>query len=118
MVSSVALDHLNDKGVIHVQGVVTKASAYLGVVSNNSAGVMHLLAHLLAVLGHDVLALLDVGGVHDGVVLLVALLVVLGGVLGAAVLLVVSVLIVTSTGSSQSSGNTSSSKNKSQHDDD
>ena len=31
---------------------------------------MNLLGHRVAVLGHDVLALLNVGGVHDGVILL------------------------------------------------
>ena len=46
----------------------------LGVVSNNSRAVVHLLVGLLAVLGHDVLALLDVGGVHNDIVLGVALL--------------------------------------------
>merc|ERR1719150_2492019 len=46
----------------------------LGVMSNNSRAVMHLLVGLLAVLGHDVLALLNVGGVHDNIVLGVALL--------------------------------------------
>ena len=46
----------------------------LGVVSNDSGAVMHLLVCLLAVLGHDVLALLDVGRVHDDIVLGVALL--------------------------------------------
>ena len=48
----------------------------LRVVTNNSGAVVHLLAGLLAVLGHDVLALLDVGRVHHHVVLLVALLVI------------------------------------------
>merc|ERR1719211_98029 len=48
----------------------------LGVVSNDSGAVVHLLVGLLAVLGHDVLALLDVGRVHYHVVLLVALLVI------------------------------------------
>merc|ERR1719232_60246 len=41
-------------------------------MTNNSGAVVNLLGDLLTVLGHDVLALLDVGGVHDGVVLLVA----------------------------------------------
>merc|ERR1712130_23312 len=48
----------------------------LAGLANNSGAVVHLLAGLLAVLGHDVLALLDVGRVHHHVVLLVALLVV------------------------------------------
>ena len=36
----------------------------LGVMTNNSRAVVNLLGDLLAVLGDDVLALLDVGGVH------------------------------------------------------
>ena len=67
----------------------------LGVVTNNSGAVVNLLGDGVAVLGHDILALLGVGGVHDGVVLLVALLVILDIVLGVTMLLVVSVLIMT-----------------------
>ena len=48
----------------------------LAGLANNSGAVVHLLAGLLAVLGHDVLALLDVGRVHHHVILLMALLVV------------------------------------------
>ena len=44
----------------------------LGVVTNNSGALVNLLGDRVAVLGDDVLALLNVGGVHDGVVLLVA----------------------------------------------
>ena len=97
----------------------------LGVVSNHSAGVVHLLLGLLAVLGHNVLALLNVGGVHDGVILLMALLlihlgallVILGGVLGGAVLLVVAIVVGTtiSTWSGHGSGGKASKGNKSQH---
>ena len=47
-----------------------------GVVADHRGAAVHLLVGLLAVLGHDVLALLDVGRVHHHVVLLVALLVV------------------------------------------
>merc|ERR1719323_2443671 len=43
----------------------------LRVMTNNSGAVVNLLGHGVTVLGDDVLALLDVGGVHDGVVLLV-----------------------------------------------
>jgi len=43
----------------------------LAVVSNNSGARMNPLAHLVAFLSHDVLAVLDVGGVHDHVILLV-----------------------------------------------
>jgi len=50
---------------------VMSVSNNLGVMTNNSGAVVNLLGDLLAVLGHDVLALLDVGGVHNGVVLLV-----------------------------------------------
>merc|ERR1719317_997498 len=44
----------------------------LGVMANNSGAVADLLGDGVAVLSNDVLALLDVGGVHDGVVDLVA----------------------------------------------
>ena len=67
----------------------------LGVMTHNSRAVVNLLGDGVTVLGHDVLALLGVGGVHDGVVLLVALLVILDIVLGVTMLLVVSVLIMT-----------------------
>ena len=70
----------------------------LRVVTNNSGAVVHLLAGLLAVLGHDVLALLDVGRVHDGVILRVAPL------LGVAVLLLVAVLVVAAAGGSEGGG--------------
>ena len=36
----------------------------LGVMTNNSGAVVNLLVRLLAVLSHDVLTLLDIGGVH------------------------------------------------------
>ena len=49
-------------------------SDHMGVMTNNSGAVVNLLVGLMALLGDDVLALLDVGGVHNGVVLLVALL--------------------------------------------
>ena len=64
----------------------------LGVVTNNSGALVNLLGHGVAVLGDDVLALLGVGGVHDGVVLLVAALLDLDVVLGVAVGLVIAVL--------------------------
>ncbi len=44
----------------------------LGVVTNNSGAVVNLLGDGVAVLGHDILTLLNVGGVHNGVILLVA----------------------------------------------
>ena len=56
----------------------------LGVMSDNRRAMVHLLVCLLAVLGHNVLALLDVGRVHDDIVLGVALLpLVLNGLLVA-----------------------------------
>ena len=51
-----------------------------------------------AVLGHDISALLGVGGVHHHVVLRVALLLVVGVVLGLAVLDLVAVPAVATTG--------------------
>ena len=50
---------------------VMSVSNNLGVMTDNSGAVVNLLGHGVAVLGDDVLALLNVGGVHDGVVLLV-----------------------------------------------
>merc|ERR550519_2821129 len=44
----------------------------LAVMTNNTRGVVDALAHLVALLGDDVLAVLDIGGVHDSVVLGVA----------------------------------------------
>ena len=61
--------------------VVGTAMDNLGVVANNSAGVVDLLAGLAAVLGHNVLTLLNVGGVHDDIIFLVADLIIVGGAL-------------------------------------
>merc|ERR1719237_683863 len=41
-------------------------------MTNNTRGVVDPLVHLVALLGDDVLAVLDIGGVHDSVVLGVA----------------------------------------------
>jgi len=48
------------------------SSDQLTVVTNNTRGVVDTLAHLVTLLGDNVLAVLDVGGVHDSVVLSVA----------------------------------------------
>ena len=48
------------------------SSDQLTVVTNNTRGVVDTLAHLVALLGDNVLAVLDIGGVHDSVVLSVA----------------------------------------------
>jgi len=48
------------------------SSDQLTVVTNNTRGVVDTLAHLVALLGDNVLAVLDVGGVHNSVVLSVA----------------------------------------------
>jgi len=45
---------------------------HLGVVSHDTRAVVNLLGDLVALLGHNILALLDVGRVHDGVELGVA----------------------------------------------
>ena len=87
----------------------------LGVVTDDSAGAVDLLVSLLAVLCDNVLALLNVGGVHDGVILLVALLVVLGGVLGGAVLLVVAIVVVATTRGSDGTGGQASNNDKVNH---
>merc|ERR1719430_1863048 len=41
-------------------------------MTNNTRGVVDPLVHLVALLGDDVLAVLDIGGVHDSVILGVA----------------------------------------------
>ena len=46
----------------------------LGVVTNNSGALVNLLGYRVAVFSDDVLALLDVGGVNNHVILLVTLL--------------------------------------------
>ena len=66
----------------------------LGVMTNNSRAVVNLLGDRVAVLGDDVLALLGVCRVHDGVVLLVAALLVLDIVLGVTMGLVIPILKV------------------------
>ena len=57
---------------------------HMGVVTHDTGAVVNLLGDLVALLRHDVLALLDMGRVHNSVILLVALLGVLcvaGGLL-------------------------------------
>merc|ERR1712212_1474479 len=44
----------------------------LAVMTNHTRGVVDPLVHLVALLGDDVLAVLDIGGVHDSVILGVA----------------------------------------------
>merc|ERR1719341_333942 len=51
---------------------------HLGVMADHTRAVVDLLRHLVALLSHDILAVLDISGVHDGVILGVACLVVLG----------------------------------------
>ena len=87
----------------------------LGVMTNNSRAVVDLLRCFLAVLSHNILALLDVSCVNDDIILLVASLLQLDIVLGVAVLLLVAISKVTSTWSSL--GNSGKSKNgdKSEH---
>merc|ERR1719234_960465 len=61
---------------------------HLRVVPDHTRTVVHLLGHLVALLSHDILVVLHIGGVHDSVVLSVACLVVLGvagGVCGRVV---------------------------------
>ena len=51
---------------------------HLRVVADHTRAVVDLLGHMVALLSHDILAVLDISGVHDGVILGVARLVVLG----------------------------------------
>ena len=83
---------------------------------------MHLLVCLLAVLGHDVLALLDVGRVHDDIILGVALLPLVLDWLLVALLVglaealeVVVGLTVVTTGVGQTGGGHSEDKGESEH---
>jgi len=48
------------------------SSDQLAVMSNNSGAGLNPLAHLVALLSHNILAVLHIGGVHNGVVLLMA----------------------------------------------
>merc|ERR1712055_1255417 len=61
---------------VAVSCVATRVN--LGVVADHTRAVVGLLGHLVALLSHDILAVLDIGGVHHSVVLGVACLVVLG----------------------------------------
>ena len=63
----------------------------LGVMTHNGGAVVNLLGDLLAVLGDDVLALLDVGGVHHSLAHGPGDL--LGVVLGDLVALLLNVLV-------------------------
>ena len=54
--------------------VVSTMRNHLGVMTNNSAAMVNLLVGLLAVLGHNLLTLLNVGGVNLDVILSVTLL--------------------------------------------
>ena len=64
-----------------VAGVATMASISsmmdLRVAADNSSRVLDMLGNMVALLRHDILAILHIGGVHHGVILGVALLVVL-----------------------------------------
>ena len=87
-----------------VSGGVTSDDE-LGVVTHDSGAVMDLLVMRLTVLGHGVGALLDVGGVHHHVVLLVAdllvvslAMIVVDHIVDHVALDIVSVLAVTSVG--------------------
>ena len=57
--------------------VVSTVAVNLRVVADNAGAVVNLLGNLVALLSHNVLALLHIGGVHNGVILGVAHLVML-----------------------------------------
>merc|ERR1719370_105674 len=58
---------------INMTSITSVASVdQLAVMTNNTRGVVDPLVHLVALLGDDVLAVLDIGGVHDSVILGVA----------------------------------------------
>ena len=86
-----------------------------GVMTNNCRAVVNLLGSFLAVLGDNILAFLNIGGVNNDIILLMTGLLKLDIVLGMAVLLLVAISKVASTRSSL--GNSGKSKNgdKSEH---
>ena len=96
--------------------MIRSMSDDLAVMTNNSRAVVHLLVCLLTVLGHNILTLLGVGGVHNGVVLLVALLVVLDVVLGGAVFLMVAIVVAATTRGSTGSSGQAEDNSESEHD--
>ena len=58
---------------INMTSITSVASVdQLAVMTNHTRGVVDPLVHLVALLGDDVLAVLDIGGVHNGVILGVA----------------------------------------------
>jgi len=58
---------------INMTSITSVASVdQLAVMTNHTRGVVDPLVHLVALLGDDVLAVLDIGGVHDSVILGVA----------------------------------------------
>ena len=61
---------------VAVSSVATRV--HLGVVADHTRAVVDLLGHLVALLSHNILAVLNISGVHNSVVLSVASLVVLG----------------------------------------
>ena len=66
-------------------------------MTNNSRALVNLLGDRVAVLGHNILALLMVCGVQDGVILLVTALLYLDIILGVTMGLVIAVLKLAST---------------------
>ena len=76
MMDSVSIAGVGLPLAVTVSSVATRV--HLGVVADHTRAVVDLLGHLVALLSHDILAVLDISGVHDGVILGVARLVVLG----------------------------------------
>ena len=66
-------------------------------MTNNSRALVNLLGDRVTVLGHNILALLMVCGVQDGVILLVTALLYLDIILGVTVGLVIAILKLAST---------------------
>ena len=91
--------------------LVVTSMNLVGVMSNNMRALVHLGVSLTAVLGDNVLTLLNVGGVHN----CVTLLVILDVVLGVAVFLMVSIFIMTTSRGSKGTGGHTQNNNKSEH---
>jgi len=84
-------------------------------MTNNSRAVVNLLAGFLAVLGDNILAFLNVGGVNNDIILLMTSLLKLDIVLGMAVLLLVTIGKVPATRGSLGNSGKSKNSDKSEH---
>jgi len=91
-------------------------SHYLGVMANNSRAVVDLLRCLLTMSGDDVLTILDISGVYDNIIFLMASLFIGNVVLGVAMFLLVAICKVSTTRGTLGKGCEGKDGDNSQHD--